>query len=197
MMKHFLAKVGGRALFVEYDKSKWLNKRYLKVHAYLVGDPDTYAIVPLTRDEKLFVEQLIGEHVRTGKIPAMFSVESSKGNPSRRNPSEFPRGAFVIGIDNKKKRVKNLGWLMRNWKGVDYFTAIRSESKLPASEAFLTALMRDGSRFESDFASFDVLLGHFLDRPVFRGADIFIIDRGAEMRTTIGSPAYRRLITGY
>lgn len=116
----------------------------------------------------------------------------------RRNPPEsFPRGAFVISPDGKKKRVKNLGWLMRNWKGVAEFAAIRGNASLPESEAFLIARMRDGSRFESDFASLDVMLGHFLDRPVFRGADITIVDRGEEMKTTIGSPAYRRLVTVY
>lgn len=113
----------------------------------------------------------------------------------RRNPPEpFQAGAFVTSPDGKRKRVKNLGWLMRNWKGVAEFIAIRNRNQLPRSEAFLVARMRDGSQFESDFASFEVMLGHFLDRPVFRGADITITDGYAELKTTIGSPAYRRLL---
>lgn len=82
---HFLARVGNRVLFIEYDRAKWLNPSYLKVDTYLAGNPDTYAIVKLSHDEKMFVEQLIGEHVRTGKIPARFAVESSRRNPMRRS----------------------------------------------------------------------------------------------------------------
>ncbi len=115
-----------------------------------------------------------------------------KKNPSRN--AAFPRGSFVT-VDGKTKRVKNLGWLVRHWKGVESFTVWRRNAKLPNSEAYLLAHMRDGSMFESDFASFDVMLGHFLDRPIFQGASINVLDedRGVDANTTIGSLAYRRL----
>ena len=70
----------------------------------------------------------------------------------------------------KYKKVKNLGWLLRNWKLVRKFHVIKSSN--PDDDAYLIAILRDGGRtYETGFASRKVLW-EFLDRPVFRGAKL-------------------------
>ena len=75
--------------------------------------------------------------------------------------------AIVFYPDGSYKKVKNLGWLLRNWKDVDRFKVIRGT----ASQARLVAYMRDGREFDTQFASKDVLW-NFLKRPVFIGLHV-------------------------
>lgn len=68
--------------------------------------------------------------------------------------------------DGVRREVKNLGWLLRNWKDVDGFAVLAGNQV--ANGALLVAKLKSGGNYVSTFASFSVLLD-FLDRPVFRG----------------------------
>lgn len=65
------------------------------------------------------------------------------------------------------REVKNLGWLLRNWKDVQRITVEPLETPL-GGEARLTCYLNNGQRYLTDFAS-RCVLRRFLDRPVFRG----------------------------
>jgi hypothetical protein len=77
-------------------------------------------------------------------------------------------GAYVVGPTGKIKPVKNLGWLIKHWGGVERFVV---SPGIGHNDAHLTAIMRDGSQYETPFASAEVLK-HWLHRPVFRGVDV-------------------------
>lgn len=64
------------------------------------------------------------------------------------------------------KEVKNLGWLLRNWKNVKEFRVYTQNLTNPADDAILTAEMRDGRIYETGFAD-KIILNRFLRRPVF------------------------------
>lgn len=72
--------------------------------------------------------------------------------------------------NGKQKPVKNLGWLLRNWKQVESF-----EIDLPhgqtLAEATLVALLRDGDSYVCEFASYNILR-NWLHRPVFMGMEV-------------------------
>ena len=78
--------------------------------------------------------------------------------------------AQIIYTDGSTKPVKNLGWLLRNWKWVKQFTIINHpEINFGCQpDCVLTAHLKDGRKYETGFMSHS-LLRHFLDRPVFRG----------------------------
>jgi hypothetical protein len=73
--------------------------------------------------------------------------------------------------DGKKwGEVKNLGWLLRNWKGVDGFVV--TESLAPGNnQATLIAYCEDGRVYATPYASKAVLAG-WLNRPVFVGVPV-------------------------
>lgn len=66
------------------------------------------------------------------------------------------------------KVVKNLGWILRNWKGVKEFRVYTTGLVNPSDAAILTAEMHDGRIYETGFADRGVLR-NFLHRPVFYG----------------------------
>lgn len=66
------------------------------------------------------------------------------------------------------KKVKNLGWLLRNWKNVKEFRVYTQNLTNPADDAILTAEMLDGRVYETGFAD-KITLNRFLRRPVFYG----------------------------
>lgn len=70
-----------------------------------------------------------------------------------------------------KKEVKNLGWLLANWKLVSRITVKKHSPTFPHTDALLVVDMDDGRIFTCDFASSSLLL-RFLHRPVFMGKDI-------------------------
>ena len=87
-------------------------------------------------------------------------------------PKVSPNRAVVIQADGKEKAVKNLGWLLRNWKSVERF-----EIKPPPAgtvfthEALMIAHCRDGVRYETLWGSKTVLLD-WIHRPIFRGIPV-------------------------
>jgi len=81
------------------------------------------------------------------------------------------------------KKVKNLGWLLRHASRhvIDLIEVIPQ-----GGEALLIVTFNDGTRYETKFADYTVLI-HFLDRPLFRGADISL----AGSRFRIGDAAHK------
>lgn len=66
-------------------------------------------------------------------------------------------------------RVKNLGWLLKNWRDVEQFHLLPFEDGNRFYDGILVANMRDGlTSYVTCFASFDVAR-EWLHRPVFRG----------------------------
>lgn len=75
---------------------------------------------------------------------------------------------LVFYPDGTTKEVKNLGYLLRNWKVVDRFEAYSSDDK---GYTTLRAIMNDGRIYEVDFAAKNVLW-NWLKRPVFLGVPL-------------------------
>jgi len=79
--------------------------------------------------------------------------------------------ASVIYKTGKEVKVKNLGWLLKHWKEVEYFRLTEYGLK---SNGLMVAVMKDHSKYRSyviDWASYDYMKV-WLDRPVFRGIKI-------------------------
>lgn len=78
--------------------------------------------------------------------------------------------AMIFNADGSHKKVKNLGWLLKHWQGVERF----SVASYPEGKACLSAFLRDvpgGRTYRVMFQSIEVCWT-FLDRPVFRGAPL-------------------------
>lgn len=106
---------------------------------------------------------------------------------------------YVLKTETKPLAVKNLGWLLRNWKTVELIEVLHpwvvrirptgaysSLSPIPwhdipddarnePFDCWLVARMRDGSTYVSSFADSSLLL-NWLDRPVFRGLPLSWFD---------------------
>lgn len=93
-----------------------------------------------------------------------------------------------------EKPVKNLGWLLRNWKKVSYIFIQRVSGKNFECELMASIKDIDGIYF-TEFNSYQVCL-NIIDRPIFRGLPIWITEEnGAQSAMIIiGSPKYRVLI---
>lgn len=97
----------------------------------------------------------------------------SRGRRSPMIPAVAVSGqGHAVHVDGRgrAKPVKNLGWLLRNWKDVNRFEV--TESPVPGWDALLIAYLNDGGRYESTFAS-KTVLKDFLHRPVFRGVTLY------------------------
>jgi hypothetical protein len=85
---------------------------------------------------------------------------------------------MAIVINNEKvNRVKNLGWLLSNWREVAGFHLFSFPAPHTVNDGFLVATMRDGRIYATTFASFEVAR-QWLHRPVFRGLPL--VDRNRE-----------------
>lgn len=78
----------------------------------------------------------------------------------------------IISHALEVKRVRNLGWLLRNWTNVAQFSVCAIDHTLNGFDAghdcMLVAQLRDGGQYVTTFASVWVLWA-FLHRPVFYG----------------------------
>jgi len=77
----------------------------------------------------------------------------------------------VTRPDGTAYAVKNLGWLLRNWKAVESFRVKPYRGTMRVCETQLVAYLRDGRIYETPFASASVLRD-WLHRPVFRGCPV-------------------------
>lgn len=101
-------------------------------------------------------------------------------------------GAGKNGEDIEKP-IKNLGWLLRNWKNINYLFIHKKEGL--GHECELMASIQDSDcLYHTEFASYQVCL-RILDRPIFRDLSIIIKEsNNAESPYKVGSKEYRQLI---
>lgn len=101
--------------------------------------------------------------------------------------------ATITSPDGKVRTVKNLGWLLRHWKDVTRVAVNISTEQ--HTDCVLVAYTRNGSIYETPYASLTVLFG-FLDRPVFRGLPFHIragVIPFGEFTGAIADEAYKAL----
>ena len=100
----------------------------------------------------------------------------------------------IIDGVSTEKRVKNLGWVLRNWQRVHSITFDKTQSQKITDGKLIVTLFLKGSRIASnnnkveaitDFASETVLWQMFLRRPVFYGLPITTIEDDATYETKL------------
>jgi len=74
----------------------------------------------------------------------------------------------VVTEEGRSHAVKNLGWLLRNWKQITRFELQRDHG--PAQEALMVAYFPHG-HYTTNWASWNLMLA-WLDRPIFRGLPV-------------------------
>jgi hypothetical protein len=89
----------------------------------------------------------------------------------------------IVRRNGKVRVVKNLGWLLRNWKKVESFIVM---TKKDGGAELVAVLCSPYWTYETPFA-YKGILRKFLDRPVFRG---LIAEWDAE-KVQIGSKEWR------
>lgn len=108
--------------------------------------------------------------------------------------------AYIIRPGGSPVPVKNLGWILRHWREVDSFRFYYSP--VNSTDGVLSARMKDGRFYRTDFASLTVCF-RFLRRSVFDGLSLTVL-RGAwaspvianypERTHEISSEAYRAIL---
>jgi hypothetical protein len=83
----------------------------------------------------------------------------------------------IVIKDQQVRKVKNLSWLLSNWRDVARFELFRFPHPQTVSDGYLIATMHDGRIYATTFACFGVAR-QWLHRPVFRGLPLR--DCGAE-----------------
>lgn len=82
----------------------------------------------------------------------------------------MPQATVTDSAGNVRK-VKNLGWLLRHWKDVDYFIVTTpAREEFPRADVKLTAVLK---RLEGEYTIYwmsAAVCWDWLDRPVFRTA---------------------------
>lgn len=104
-------------------------------------------------------------------------------------------------IDNNteiEKPIKNLGWLLKNWYTVEALEVTREiDSINPPNDCTLKAYCLNGKVYICDFASYPICI-EFLDRPVFKGKSVKIIQQNGEQKTFIvGDAEYKVMIAKF
>jgi hypothetical protein len=93
-----------------------------------------------------------------------------------------------IIIDGRShRRVKNLGWLLRNWQLVESF---KLDILRGIPELMLTAWLNDGRMYQTEFGSL-TLCWRWLDRPVFRKVNAWVNIGKRNRIFTIGDQEWR------
>jgi len=94
--------------------------------------------------------------------------------------------------DKLPKAVKNLAWLLHNWKSV---TSIVIKPKV-LSNGFnacdLIAVIPNGT-YETEFISYLQCLD-WINRPVFKNLDVFIYEESGQRKFKIGTKHYNEFI---
>src|SRR5574337_433014 len=97
-----------------------------------------------------------------------------------------------IGTKCTIKTVKNLGWILRNWKLVDDVQFHYNKVDSIPKDGMVEFYLKDGRKYFTDYASFDVFL-NWIDRPIFRGLSLWISSFGKTFGSlTIGSGEFRK-----
>ena len=107
--------------------------------------------------------------------------------------------AKLIDINtNTEKSIKNLGWLLKNWYIVETLEVTREVDSInPPNECTLKANCLNGKVYICDFASYRICI-KFLNRPVFKGKSVNIIQQNGKQKTfIIGDVEYKAMIAKF
>jgi hypothetical protein len=74
--------------------------------------------------------------------------------------------SFVVR-NGEVKKVKNLGWLLRNWQLVESLDVIEVSDR----SGWLVAQLNESDAYSTQFADITVL-NNWINRPVFRGLEV-------------------------
>lgn len=98
---------------------------------------------------------------------------------------------IVTYPDGSERKVKNLGWLLRNWLGVETlgFDYHKSDRQV---DGVLWAKFRDGRAYYTDFADLGVAWA-FLDRPIFRSLPFVLRVGESVSRFTVGNAEWNEI----
>ena len=91
------------------------------------------------------------------------------------------------------REVKNLGWLLRNWRSVSDFTF---ETQHSATCGILTANLKAGGFYRTNFAD-TVVCFDFLRRPVFDTLNLTVRHKGKALTHVMGSADHRAILAAY
>ena len=101
--------------------------------------------------------------------------------------------ATVIKRNQKPIAVKNLGYLLRNWQGLEYIGFNYYPQNMVDGQ--LVAHWQDGKTYLTDYASISVCW-NFLNRPIFKGLKFNLVlgqSFGRSKAFEIGSPEWIRI----
>lgn len=98
------------------------------------------------------------------------------------------KGCYVYR-DGKVNQVKNLGWLLRHWKEIEYFEV--GNVTLSDDNTFSHALRAVGNDwiYETEYPSLSALHS-WLNRPTFKG---LVVNWLFDTKVKIGSSEYKEL----
>lgn len=103
---------------------------------------------------------------------------------------------YLLLRGGQTRELKNLGWLLRNWKRVARLGFNYSPDSARMVDGVLIGYMRDGSVYHCEYSSLSVCW-HFLLRSVFEGVKLHLRkasdNYNSERVFTIGDPDYRRI----
>ena len=90
--------------------------------------------------------------------------------------------ATLVEANNKPVAIKNLSWLLRNWKRVESLGFNYAPDNQTMNDGQLVAKLYGGGIYFCDFASLSVCW-NWLNRPVFKGCKFVLVqffDKRAE-----------------
>lgn len=137
---------------------------------YRLGDPGYPGPQPLTAEERARIfppgwkSRAVAKQRRRGR-------ETFQGYDLGELTAlalERPHSAWVIHPDGRPKRVKNLGYVLKNWKEVDTMLVAPVSGPVRDWAAVMFVALRDGSIYATAWADLSIIRD-WLDRPVFRG----------------------------
>ena len=101
--------------------------------------------------------------------------------------------ATLILPNKKPKKIKNLGWLLKNWQKVERLGFLCH----PFNNSEFSARLKDGGVYLTDFADFSIAF-NFVNRPVFAGLEFRIREyekdlNGKFYSFIIGSEKYKQI----
>ncbi len=100
--------------------------------------------------------------------------------------------SYIENRDGKKREVRNLGWLIRNWRAVESFR-FEMNKETSRCDGLLIAHLRDGGKYVSEYASLSVCF-NWLKRPIFQGQTLTIVSaQGRATTWVIGNARYKEV----
>ena len=100
----------------------------------------------------------------------------------------------IYRTNEKPKAVKNLGWVLRNWKQVEYLGFNYAPNDKRMIDGEFVAKLKDGTTYISEYASLSVFW-NWVRRPIFDGVKLAVrLEYDGMFRVfTVGDTEFRRI----